>query len=202
VYDVMARIPPGVKISTAEEYGIPTELMGRFYEEKGAAKFTPAEKMRLMAGVLEMAQKYEVPTPTMTAEWAEISRRQKVMEAEARKRWPEIDSVSDGYYAAKAQGGDKDYLEQHPELIAYWDWRDAYKENDPVLMMYHPNPRKDAISAIWDVYMARDSAGKRQIKEALGRSFGSFLNKNYNAVRDEELFTWVALLTGENLSPS
>jgi len=197
VYDIMSRLPPGAKLSTAEEYNIPTELMSKFYENKGTTGFTPSEKMRLMAGILEMAQKYEVPTPAMTAEWAEVSRRLDVMDKEAHARFPNIDAVSDGYYAAKETGGDKDYLEQHPELIQYWDWRDAYKKNDPVLKFQNPNPRKDAIDTIWDVYMSGGSGEKKRIRDSLGRSFGSFLNKNYDAVRDEELFSWVTLLTGE-----
>jgi hypothetical protein len=195
VYDVMARLEPGQKISTAEEFGIPSDLMSRFYEEKGTSKFTPSEKMRLMAGILEMAQKYEVPTPEMTAEWTEVSNRLDAMNRAARERWPDIDAISDGYYAAKEAGQGGVYLEEHPELKQYWDWRDAYREADPVLR-FHTNkdPRQEAIRAIWDAFKARSSMEKRAIKEALGRSFGAFLNQNYDSVRDEELYSWVTYL--------
>lgn len=195
VYDVMARLAPGKKISTAEEYNIPSALMSRFYEEKGTGKFTQSEKMRLMAGVLEMAQKYDVPTPKLTAEWAEVSKRLNEMNRLAKERWPGIDSVSDGYYAAKDAGQGGVYLEEHPELKQYWDWRDAYREADPLLRFHtDKDPRQEAIRTIWDVFMNATSSRKRAIKDALGRSFGAFLNQNYDSVRDEELYSWVSYL--------
>lgn len=195
VYDVMARIPPGARMATAEEHGIPRDLMSRFYEDRGLENFVPHERMRLMAGILEMAEKYDVPTPKMSAEWAEVSRRLSEMNRLARERWPNIDELTAGYYTAKEQGLQREYLEQNPSLKQYWDWRDAYRANDPVLRFYATGtPRQQAISTIWDIYMGSSSAQKRAIRSALGRSFGAFLNKNYAAVRDEELFTWVTYL--------
>jgi len=199
-YDVLARLAPGTKMKTAAEFGIPNDLLSKFYDDKGTANFTPPERMRLMAGILEMAQKYDVPTPALSAEWAEVSKRQNEMYAQARQRWPNIDAISDGYYAAKERNAHKDYLAQHPELIAYWEWLDAYRANDPVLRFHTgKDPRQQAIDTIWDAYHAASPSQKRAWRDALGRSWGAFLGKNYDAVRDEELFTWVTMLTGREM---
>jgi hypothetical protein len=140
-YTVMNRIPPGQSSRIAQAAGIDPKLMDMFYSTKGQLEnWPPADRQKFMAGILNIAATLEIPTDVTRAEWTQAKNAYSGLTTEAKEQFGDsIMDLVDGYYAAKTksyQAGDA-YLEKHPDVEQYMNWRSERIINSPLLSAYY-----------------------------------------------------------------
>jgi hypothetical protein len=207
-YNVMGRIPPGQRTAAFRETGVSDDILDKLWAtdtESGVPRLEQldeADRMRIVAATLELAQHYNMPTPAMTAEWDRVGKRNQQMYDAIERQFPGVLELEDRYYQLKDSSPyEADVLlEQHPELEAMWDYRTQYRRNDPLLMWYYgPAARDQAIDYIWDVYFSlnKDNGSRSRLVRTMGQDFEDlFLSKKYNRISDAQLFAWAAALDG------
>jgi hypothetical protein len=208
VYNVMNRLPPGQRTTAYLETGVSKDILDKFWGAQTGEGALPrleqlseADRMRLLAASVELAERYDVPTPVMSAEWEEVSRKSRQMYEDIETNFPGVMALEDEYYRIK-EGNEAyawQFLQQHPELEQMWDYRTAYRYRDPQLMWYYgPAARDQAIDYIWDVYFSLEEGKPRQrLVETMGEDFDNlFMAKKYDYISDAELFSWTTFLGG------
>jgi hypothetical protein len=140
-YTVMSRIPPAQTTQIAKAVGVDSALLDKFYADKGAInQWPPADRQRFMAGILDIASVLEIPTDMTRKEWTAAKNAYTGMTDEAKSQFGEniLDAV-DGYYAAKNKSYDAAdaYLEKHPEVEQYMNWKSERIMNSPLLSSYY-----------------------------------------------------------------
>lgn len=140
-YNVLTRIPPGQSSDIAEAVGIDGALLDKFFATKGQLEdWNPADRSKFMAGVLTMAAVLEIPDDMTRGEWTEAKNAYSKLTAQAKSKFGEdiLDQV-DGYYAAKTKGPDQGtaYLDEHPDVSQYMDWKAQRVMNSPLLSAYY-----------------------------------------------------------------
>jgi hypothetical protein len=140
-YTVMNRIPPGQSSKIAQAAGIDPKLMEMFYDTKGQIeKWPPADRQKFMAGILNIAATLEIPEDVTRAEWTQAKNAYSGLTTEAKDQFGDnILDLVDGYYAAKTksyQAADA-YLEKHPDVESYMNWRSERILNSPILSAYY-----------------------------------------------------------------
>jgi len=99
VYNVMARIPPSQSDDFAKAVGLDSDLLSRFYEDKGhfegldingdgvpdTEPWSEVDRTRLLGGVMLLGSLLAVPDDATRAEWAEARSRYRQVEASS---WP------------------------------------------------------------------------------------------------------------------
>jgi hypothetical protein len=139
-YMVLNRIPPGMSTEITKMVEI-DELMNKFYADKGAIeKWSPADKNKFMSGVLTIAATLEIPSDMTRAQWTQAKNAYGKLSTEASERFGEdILGLADGFYQAKTvsyQAGEA-YLETHPEVEQYMNWRSQRIMGSPLLSSYY-----------------------------------------------------------------
>jgi hypothetical protein len=140
-YMVMQRIPPGQSSDIAEAAGVSPALLDKFYADKGAIeKWAPADRARFMSGILNIAAVLEIPSDMTRGEWTDAKNAYSRMSTDAKKQFgDDILDMVDGYYQAKTKSYDAAdaYLERHPEVESYMNWKAERVMNSPLLSAYY-----------------------------------------------------------------
>ncbi len=140
-YSVLNRIPPGNTTEIMEAAGIDQEMMNKFFDAKGQINsWSPADQKRFMAGVLNISAVLEIPPDMTKDEWNRAKKAYSQISGEAKRQFGEniLEDV-DAYYAAKTQKrelGEK-YLEEHPDVEQYMNWRSERIMQSPLLSAYY-----------------------------------------------------------------
>lgn len=138
-YLIMSRIPPGKSSDIAKAVGIDSSLLDKFFADKGDInKWNAADRQKFMSGVLTMAAVLEIPSDMTRAEWTQAKNAYSKLSTEAKDRFGEdiLDQV-DAYYAAKTNGTGTDFLDDHPTVTSYMDWKAQRIMNSPLLSAYY-----------------------------------------------------------------
>jgi hypothetical protein len=140
-YTVLTRIPPGKTTDIAEAVGISPQLLEKFFADKGQLdRWSPADQKKFMSGVLDIAAVLEIPSDMTRQEWTKAKGAYKGMTTEAQKKFGSdiLDSV-DGYYQAKTKSPDMAtaYLDRHPEVSDYMNWKAERIMQSPLLSAYY-----------------------------------------------------------------
>lgn len=208
VWNVMARVPPGQRQAAFLEAGVSKEIMEKFWAADKESdlprleQLAEHERMRILAAAIELSQAYDVPTPTMTAEWETVSKRYQAMQEAIERQFPGGFDLERQYYALKEQNSAQAtaFLEANPQLEQMWQFRKDYRYRDHLLMWYYgPAAREQAISYIWNVYFSlpEDTGARSRLVKSMGQDFAdTFMKKNYDAISDAQLFSWNAFLDG------
>jgi hypothetical protein len=209
-YTVMNRIPPGQSSKIAQAAGIDPKLMDMFYSTKGQLEnWTPADRQKFMAGILNIAATLEIPEDVTRAEWTQAKNAYSGLTTEAKEQFGDsIMDLVDGYYAAKTksyQAGDA-YLEKHPDVESYMNWRSERIINSPLLSAYYggasmvENYQKSRMYAdieqkvgkdifdIIDQYNDLKTYGTAAEVKAFNRQYKARINQYYD-LKDEWQFT-------------
>lgn len=137
-YNVLGRIPPGSINDITSIVGIDSNLLSKFYDQKGSFDgWTPQEKSRFMAGIADLSAMLAMPDGATKTEWNA-----------ARSAYSEMNSLLDRQYGADIQ--DKisayydlrqaqrsTYLLNNPDVQAALNDRTAYIQNTRVLSAYY-----------------------------------------------------------------
>jgi hypothetical protein len=203
-WEVLNRLPPGQDKDILETVGIGNEILSAFKENKG---FVDAEgepvmnefdRMKFLAGIMDLSTQYKVATPTMQDQWTEVKRRYSDFYRTADGKFPEWSTMQNQYYALKAESPEsaKTFLAETPQLRQYWDWKAEYLRTDPLLQwFYGSTPREQAIDALWNYYQGLAKANRSQFYNILPTGFADkFFPGNYDAITDAELFNVSARL--------
>jgi len=148
----------GVELPSAEEMGNGGQdpETRAFWALIDRIPWTAEVRQEPLVAMMLEAEARATVTPEQVAaarksldEWlaANPDAQQAVMEAEEferlrEERWPGIRDVESGYFDV-VKGERSSYLEQHPELREYWDWKDEYKLEHPVYTKFY-DPDFDA----------------------------------------------------------
>lgn len=140
-YLVMQRIPPGQSSDIAKAVGIDSALFDKFYADKGQInKWSESDRMKFMAGITTISAVLEIPGDMTREEWGKAKDAYKGLDTEAKKQFGDnITDLVDGYYQAKTtsyQAADA-YLEKHPEVNDYMNWRSERIMGSPLLSAYY-----------------------------------------------------------------
>jgi hypothetical protein len=140
-YMVMQRIPPGQSSDIAEAAGVSPALLDKFYSEKGAIeKWAPADRARFMSGILNIAAVLEIPSDMTRGEWTDAKNAYSRMNTEAKGLFGDdiLDRVDD-YHQEKTKSYDAAdaYLERHPEVEQYMNWKAERVMGSPLLSAYY-----------------------------------------------------------------
>jgi hypothetical protein len=137
----MQRIPPGQSSDIAEAAGVSPALLDKFYSEKGAIeKWAPADRARFMSGILNIAAVLEIPSDMTRGEWTDAKNAYSRMSTDAKEQFgDDILDMVDGYYQAKTKSYDAAdaYLERHPEVEQYMNWKAERVMGSPLLSAYY-----------------------------------------------------------------
>ena len=143
-YNVLARIPPSQSDDFARAVGLDSELLSRFYEEKGHIEnWAPEDRTRFMGAVMLLGGLLATPDDATRAEWNEARTRYKQVEAEAVALFGEdIWDRVDRYYAAKGEDqASRDranaILEADPEIDAALAFKSRAVLTNATLMAYY-----------------------------------------------------------------
>jgi len=140
-YNVLGRIPPGQKDDIAGAAGIAPELLQKFWDEKGAiGKWAESDRMRFMAGIVDIGALLEIPDDATKAEWRDASQRYGNLDPTLKQYYGEdITLKIEQFFAANRE--DKEagnaYMELHPEVGDALDWKTGTMINDPILSKYY-----------------------------------------------------------------
>jgi hypothetical protein len=140
-YVVMQRIPPGKSSEIAKAAGIDPKLLDRFYADKGQIdKWEASDRLKFMSGIMSISAVLEIPTDMTRAEWDKAKKAYSGLSSEAKEQFgKDILDLVDGYYQAKTksyQAGDA-YLEKHPEVSQYMNWKAERVMNSDLLSAYY-----------------------------------------------------------------
>lgn len=140
-YTVLQRIPPGKSSQFAEAAGIDPALFDKFYADKGQIeKWSPSDRLKFMAGVMTISAVLEIPSDMTRAEWTSAKNAYTQLNTDAKSRFGDdiLDAV-DGFYAAKSKGSQyaDAYLEKHPEVSEYMDWKAERIMGSDLLSAYY-----------------------------------------------------------------
>jgi hypothetical protein len=138
---VMQRIPPGKSSQIAEAAGVPPALLDKFYSDKGQIeKWAPADRQRFMSAILNIAAVLEIPSDMTRGEWTQAKNAYSKMSTEAKEQFGDdiLDTV-DLYYREKGVSYEKGeaFLERHPELEQYMNWKAERVMGSPLLSSYY-----------------------------------------------------------------
>lgn len=138
-YLVMSRIPPGQSSDFANASGIPPALMEKFYNDRGQiGDWTPADRARFMSGILTLSATLEIPSDMTRTEWDSAKKVYSQMNTEAKNNFgANILDMVDGYYQAKSNNKGDAYIDQHPEVQQYMDWKAQRIMGSPLLSAYY-----------------------------------------------------------------
>jgi hypothetical protein len=140
-YMVLNRIPPGKSSEFAAAAGIDSALMNKFFDDKGAIeKWSAGDRAKLMSGVLSIAAVLEIPSDMTRGEWTKAKNAYSGLTTEAKGKFGDtILDVADGYYQAKTVSNQKAeaYLDSHPELEQYMNWKAQRIMDSPLLSAYY-----------------------------------------------------------------
>jgi hypothetical protein len=140
-YMVLNRIPPGKSSEFAAAAGIDSALMNKFFDDKGAIeKWSAGDRAKLMSGVLSIAAVLEIPSDMTRGEWTKAKNAYSGLTTEAKGKFGDnILDVADGYYQAKTVSNQKAeaYLDSHPELEQYMNWKAQRIMESPLLSAYY-----------------------------------------------------------------
>jgi hypothetical protein len=161
-WDALYRLPPGnERQRILEAARMPQELLDRFYQDPDMTGWTQPDRDRFMAAVLDMAAVLQVPDAVTKQEWAKVKRLNTGIYNEASRRWPGIDATQDEYFRISGSQGEqaaRAYLERHPELREYWEFKTQRMTDDPTLFAYYGEQTDLERRALNDLY---DEAERR-----------------------------------------
>ncbi len=134
-WEVLRRIPPGQSGKYAKAFGIDEKVIDRFYEV-GLAGMNEDEAMYLMSNIRIMGSVMAMPETAIRKEWNAAHTKYSAIFSTVP------DSVVrsvDAYYTALNISQDEGlkYINSHPEVAEYLDWRAQVISNDPLLMKYY-----------------------------------------------------------------
>ena len=139
-WNVINRVPPGQTRDYAELVGMDYRILDRFYSDKGdMSKWEESDRERLMAGILDLGTVLNVPEKATRHEWIMAKNTYTSMNDEAKRVFgSDILGTVDGYYDKK---DDRDaanaYLNLHPEVSQYLDWKAQIILSNPLLSKYY-----------------------------------------------------------------
>ncbi len=147
--NVLSRIPPGnQRDAILKAAGIPEEMVTRFYDSDFDG-WTPQDKDRFTAGILDMGHTYAIPGILTQQQWRDASQKNRAMWDKINQIDPQYSQHNREYAAIPADNYDarEAYRTQHPEMVQAWDYRRQAITSDPVLFAYYGG-EKDIRSAL------------------------------------------------------
>jgi hypothetical protein len=143
-YNVLARLPPGQSSDYAEWAGIPSELMDRFYNDKGHIEsWSEADRSTFMGAILRLGTSLEVPPDGVRSEWTEARNRYGQMLQEGRNRYgKDIWDRVDAWYGARGETPQEQatadaMMQADPQIEQALDFKAQYVMDDQVLSLYY-----------------------------------------------------------------
>jgi len=200
-------IPPGQRDVALAKYGDDETgaILERMLDKDGPgiAGLSVEERTRVTMFMAALSSKYPPPDQEMFEEWQAVKEAWNGLEAATAEKFgspdaisatdalnmmrqgkgqpaqSEFDRILEAYWAAD-ESTRKAMREQYPVIDEYFDWKEAYMENDPLLMWYYGDvPRDQATDNLWNLYNAFTDAGMAQTKvdlaedlDAMGADMG------------------------------
>lgn len=144
-YNALSRIPPGMSTEIAELVGLPSEMLNKFYNDKGHIEdWTETDRDRFMAGIVDMSSVLAMPPNSTRAEWTAARNAYSNMRTEGeamfgREVWQNVDMW---YAAGKLPDDQKNALRNsliaaYPNIEDALDWRGEAILRNPLLYDYY-----------------------------------------------------------------
>lgn len=152
-YNILSRVPPGMKNSVYKAFGITYEQTQEFYANKGLPEdWEESEKLKFMEGIIEMGAILALPENATKQEWREVKRLDSEMYNVLEQKYGEgMRDLEDQYWnIVMDEGYDavKPFLAEYPALQGYMNDKNSYRLNDPLLQRYYASFDK-ARSLLW-----------------------------------------------------
>ena len=139
-YNVLSRLPPGDTYTYIEQAGIRSELLEKFYDDKGKiSKWSEPDRLEFMAGIKALSVVIATPPDTLKHEWNYAKAEYSIMNTEAKGIYgDDILTKVFTYYSYKDDSNKaNDFLNQHPEISEYLNWKASYVLGNPILNKYY-----------------------------------------------------------------
>lgn len=168
-YNVIGRIPPGQSKDLYETVGITSDMVSRFYDQKGTFKdWTQADVSRFMAGVADLGALLAIPDYGTRTEWNAARTRYGQMNKALESQFgPDILDKIDHYFD-QPKNQQETYIALHPEVRNAFDAMSAIKAQDPLMYKYY-----GGLETVNRFY-------KSQMYAALDKEFGTDIQAKWN----------------------
>jgi hypothetical protein len=141
VWAVLNRIPPGSQDNIIDSVGLSRNILNAFYDNKGLAGMAETDRMHLIAAARDIGIVLAVPDGTTSHEWAAVRARNSLLNRYSVETFgTDTKELVDQYYQVL---GTKDYskaemfLQQHPNVQNYLQYRQQVVLADPLLSKYY-----------------------------------------------------------------
>jgi len=141
-WHVMGKIPPGNTDDLARDFGLPYNMLEKFYETKGdLSEWAEDDRQSFMNFIMTAGMMLEFPDDMTRKEWQYVKAETKKMYENLEKEFGEgIQDLDSMYYEAINEGGmaaGQAFLQRYPNLQAYRDKKVALQANDPIVGKYY-----------------------------------------------------------------
>ena len=143
-YSVLGRIPPGQSSDIATLAGVPADMLGKFYDDKGRIdQWAKGDQERFMTAIMDISAVLAIPDEAVAQDWT----RARNAYGELKTRGNEIfgediqDKVSI-YYSfpteTQSQRNQREaWLKQNGDVGFFLDWQTKNITTDPNLNAYY-----------------------------------------------------------------
>ena len=138
-YNVMGRIAPGDVGNILKAAGLPSDIMDKFYAEKGRIdKWKSTDYDKFMAAMVDIGTTLQIPNGTTQQQWTLAKNTYKTLnDLVASQLGADIWDKVGQYYDLKNSDDKEAFLQQHPEVSQAMDYKSYAVANDPILAKYY-----------------------------------------------------------------
>lgn len=152
-YNVLSRIPPGMRGDAYRSVGITYEQTQEFYENKGIpSDWKESEKSTFVEGLIQLGALLAIPQGATRHEWREVGIRDKAMyeglEAKYGEHIRDAESMYWDIYTRDGWQAAKEWIKSNPDVQEYMNEKTSIRMNDPLLARYYASYDK-ARSLLW-----------------------------------------------------
>lgn len=151
--NVFHRLPPmpgEQRTELLEKVGLSEPMIDLYYEykndpNKSLADMHPKDYRQLREGVFDLATLIGVPDRHTAKEWREAKNQSRNIYRTLETKFPQGKELQAQYFKVKeAQGDDaaREFLNQNPDLSAYWDRKNEMLLDSPLVLKYYQEPMK------------------------------------------------------------
>lgn len=138
-YNVLSRIPPGQMTQFLEVAGINSDMIDKFYTDKGTfSGWTPQDKDRFMAGMVDIGALLKMPQGATRQEWTDAKNMyQQMTDLTTQQFGATITDTIDAYYNETAGINRRKFLDAHPEVQAAMTFQTDFITKNQLLYKYY-----------------------------------------------------------------
>ncbi len=137
-YNVLSRIPPAEMDDIAAFVGIKSYMLQEFYDNKGdLTKFTPADRLHFMGGIIDIAGMLKLPSGATREEWTLAKTTYQDMNVKLKSTFGDdiVDKMNMVYKLPEHELDQ--FFKDYPEVQQAFNVKNQYIMNTPILSEYY-----------------------------------------------------------------